>query len=404
MFNMYHCCFICFMKTPLARDVSGRIPSGLIGPAPLPNHRTTVMTAFYFPEATMEWERLELPAMTAAAQQIAKMETAIPVDLAAFKLHENAVEYAEGEHAPLIGPMPDRGPATGIVLKGGRVVASWGMPERQDTAFSLTKGCLGLLTAMAVERSLIPALDAPVSASVGIQEFQGANAVVTWRQLMTLTSEWRGRIAGIPDSIDFHRNVPKRPDDPPKGSPRERAAPGEYWEFNDVRVNAFALALTQAWGEGLEAVLDREIMAPIGAGPGWRWYGYEGWTTVIGGEPVPVVSGGAHWGGGLIASSWDLARIGLLYQQRGMWGDRQLVSPLWFDALRSGSRLKPEFGLIWWNNSRATIPVLSPQAIWSSGISNFLLVDPELDLVVVLRWFDVPRRDAILTMIREALA
>ena len=359
----------------------------------------------YVPADDDSWERAGSPAFDALARDFARIETRVPVDLLAFKFQENSVEYAEGDCAAIIGPLPDRGPATGLVLHRGRIAAQWGMPARQDIAFSVTKGALSLLAGLALDRGLIPALDAPVSQTVATPEFaSGANAAITWRQLMTLTSEWQGRLWGIPDSIDFHRTVPKRPDDPPKGSPRERRAPGAHWEFNDVRVNVLALALTHAWGEGLEDVLAREVMAPLDAAGGWRWHGYDGAQAVIDGRAVPVVSGGAHWGGGMIASSHDLARLGLLYARRGLWGGRRIAPALWFDALRQPTPLKPEFGLMWWNNGTGLIPALSPQAIWSSGIANLLVVDPAHDLVVVLRWYDVPQRDEMLARIVAALA
>jgi len=355
------------------------------------------MSTRYFPSSDSEWERISSPALEDAAARFSSWETSVPIDLQSFKYQENT-DLGEGEYAPIIGPLPDRGPATGIVLQSGRIAAIWGAPERRDTAFSVSKGCLGILTGLALDRGLIPALDAPVSATVQTPEFSsGANAAITWRHLMTLTSEWEGTLWGIPDSIDFHRNVPKGPEDLPKGSPRKRYAPGQKWEFNDVRVNAFALALTHAWQEPLDLVLQREIARPIGIPDGWDWSGYNNSITTIDGRQVPVVVGGAHWGGGLIASSFDLARLGLLYATRGAWAERQLVSAPWFDALRSPTPLKPEFGLIWWNNSTGAIAPLSRQAIWSAGIANFLAVDPVRDIVVVLRWFDIPRRNEILS-------
>ncbi|MBH1973516.1 MAG: serine hydrolase [Rhodobacteraceae bacterium] len=354
------------------------------------------------PGSDADWAAESTFAFAGLGAVIAGWETKVPIDIKSFKLHENTVEYAEGDCARIIGPMPDRGPATGMILHRGEIVAQWGTPARRDVAFSVTKGCLSMLAGMALDRGLIPALDAPVSASVTAPEFGSANATITWRQLMTLTSEWQGSLWGIPDSIDFHRTVPKPASGPAKGSPRDRRAPGTLWEFNDVRVNVLALALTLAWGESLDEVLRREVMTPIGATPDWIWHGYDNAEIQIAGKAVPVVSGGAHWGGGLIASTYDLARLGLLYARRGDWG-KALVSPLWFDALRAPTPLKPEFGLMWWNNGGQLIPPLSRQAIWSSGIANFLCVDPARDLVVVLRWYDVLRRDEILARIVAAL-
>jgi CubicO group peptidase (beta-lactamase class C family) len=290
------------------------------------------------------------------------------------------------------------------VIHRGQVAAQWGEPGRADIAFSVTKSALSTLAGLALAEGRIPALDGTVRESVDAAEFASApNDAITWRHLLTLTSEWRGSLWGIPDSIDWNRAVPKRPDSPPKGTQRQTFPPGGFWEFNDVRVNVLALGLTHVFGESLEDVLRRRIMNPIGASPDWRWHGYIGSEITLGGRRIPAVSGGAHWGGGLVISSFDLARLALLYARRGRWGDTVVLPTLWFDAIRAPTALNPNFGLMWWVNSGGTIPALSRSAIWGSGIANFLVVDPERDLVIVLRWYDVPRRDELLARIVGAL-
>ena len=363
-----------------------------------------MMSKPYFPGADSDWASVEVPAMVEAVGEIAGWETSVSLDLKAWKLAENEIEYAEGIHAPIIGPMPDRGPATGMVVHRGAIIGSWGTVNRPEIAFSVSKGALSALAGIALADGLIGSLDMPVSASIDAPEFAEApNNAITWRHLLTLTSEWQGSLWGIPDSIDFNRAVPKRPDSLPKGTLRDRHVPGRYWEFNDVRVNVLALALTHVFGASLETVLRERVMDPIGASRDWQWNGYEGARITLGGVSVPVVAGGAHWGGGMVVSTTDLARLGLLYARRGQWSGRTVVDRLWFDALRAPGWINPAFGLMWWNNSANTIPVLSPSAIWSSGIANFLVVDPDRDLVIVMRWYDIPRRDEIIGKIIAAL-
>ncbi len=116
-----------------------------------------------------------------------------------------------------------------------------------------------------------------------------------------------------------------------------------------------------------------------------------------------MVAGGGHWGGGLVISAWDLARLAALHLARGRWGRQRLVSDSWFDRIRETTRQRPDFGLMWWNNREGTIPALSRRAIWGSGIANLLVADPARDLVIVLRWYDVLRRDDLLQRITEAV-
>ncbi|MBB6255320.1 serine hydrolase domain-containing protein [Nitrospirillum iridis] len=336
--------------------------------------------------------------------QVRGWETPIPSDLAAFKLHENAVEYQEGPHAPLVGPLPPRGPATGLVIQRGRVVGQWGTPDRPDVAFSVTKTALSVVAGLAVADGLIDDLDRPVAERVALDAFATDwNRGITWRHLLTLTSEWSGSLWGIPDSIDWHRTVPKRPDDPPKGTWRVRQSPGSHWEFNDVRVNVLALALTRLVGEDLGDVLRRRVLDPLGAVDPWSWHGYTGSGIVIGDRSVPVVAGGGHWGGGLQISARDLGKLGQLHLARGRWNGDALLPDSWFDSIREATPQRPDFGLMWWTNRRGTIPALSEQAIWGSGIANLIVVEPAHDAVIVLRWYDVSRRDEILARILGAL-
>lgn len=332
-------------------------------------------------------------------------ETHLPVDIASFKLDENLAEYEEGAHGRLVGPLPPRGPATGLVLHRGEIAGYWGEPARADTAFSVTKGALSVLTGLALSRGLIASLDDAVHRSVDSGVFSEApNSAVTWRHLLTMTSEWRGTLWGIPDSIDWNRTVPKRPDAPKKGTPRQTFNPGEYWEFNDVRVNVLAFALTVLFRENLEDVFRSEIMKPAGASDNWHWHGYDTSTVAIAGREIPVVAGGGHWGGGLIIPAFDLARLALLHARQGLIDSRTIVPHTWFRQVGVPSSLNPSFGLMWWTNANGAIPALSGEAIWGSGISNLVVADPVKDLVVVLRWYDVTRRDDILARIATALA
>jgi len=55
----------------------------------------------------------------------------------------------------------------------------------------------------------------------------------------------------------------------------ESGTPGTTYEYNDVRVNALALAALNVWRKPLPQVLKENLMDEIGASNTWRWYGYE---------------------------------------------------------------------------------------------------------------------------------
>ena len=100
------------------------------------------------------------------------------------------------------------------------------------------------------------------------------------------------------------------------------------------------------------------------------------------------VSGGGHFGGGMFISTRDHARFGLLFLRNGRWGDEQIVPQWWIEALREPTPVRRDYGLMWWlNTDRERIPGAPASAFWASGFGgNYIYIDQENDLLIVLRW------------------
>ena len=119
-------------------------------------------------------------------------------------------------------------------------------------------------------------------------------------------SDWEGTLWGKPEWAD-------RPaQDAGTWRTRPRVEPGTVYEYNDVRVNALALATLMVWRRPLPEVLKERIMDPIGASNTWRWYGYDNSWVILDGRQVQSVSGGGHWGGGMFINDWEMDRLGLI--------------------------------------------------------------------------------------------
>ncbi|MEZ5726951.1 MAG: serine hydrolase [Burkholderiaceae bacterium] len=225
-------------------------------------------------------------------------------------------------HNRLLGPVSARGPASGVILLGGREVAHWGEPDRPDLTFSIAKTYLALLAGVAFDRGLIADLDAPIGASVHGIGFEGAhNGSISWRHMLQMCSEWSGACWGIPDQVDhFRTTTPPWPgaEAGTKGEARTLRRAGTYWEYNDVRVNQFSLALLHLFGRPLPEVFREAIAGPAGASDDWRWDGYDNAWTTVQGRKTQSVPGGTHWGGGVTISARDQARIGQMLLRRGL--------------------------------------------------------------------------------------
>ncbi|MEM6661758.1 MAG: serine hydrolase [Pseudomonadota bacterium] len=310
------------------------------------------------------------------------------------------------EDGAVIGPTRERGDPSGMILRGGKIVAEWGPVDRADMTFSITKSYIALVAGIAVADGLIPDLDAPARELVPDLFEAEQNRAVTWRHLLTNASEWEGTLWGKADRIDRHRILgTPSPGAPPKGSHRDLAAPGGFWEYNDVRVNVCAYALMRVLRRPLPEVLRERIMDPIGASPDWEWHGYESSWVQIDGRDMQSVSGGGHWGGGMMISTRDHARAGLLVASNGRWGDRQILPEGWIDQCLSPCALNPQYGFLWWlNGTQEQAPSAPRSSVFAIGVGrNAIWLDRDLDLVAVVRWIEGSAFDGFCARVMDAI-
>ena len=305
----------------------------------------------------------------------------------------------------IIGPTRPRGDPSGLILRGGRKVAAWGPTGAADMTFSVTKSYLALVAGIAVEDELFE-LDQTVSSTVPALFDTEQNVSITWRHLLQQTSEWQGTLWGKADRIDRNRSLDAAPGQPSlKGTHRDLAPPGTYWEYNDIRVNVLSLALLHAFRRPLPEVLKSRIMDPIGASDSWEWLGYDNAWLDLDGRKVQSVPGGGHWGGGLFISTEDHARIGQMMLQRGQFDDHQILPEAWIDACLTPCSLNPSYGLMWWlNTNRSLVPSAPETSFFAIGVGrNAIWVEPSLDLVAVVRWIDRDAFDGFVAHVLEAV-
>jgi CubicO group peptidase (beta-lactamase class C family) len=323
-----------------------------------------------------------------------------------------------------IGAFRERGDPAGIILRNGYIVAEWGDPQRVDVTYSVTKSFLSTVVGVAVDRGLIRGVHDPVHANMSpvltlgheralaeggaegtgvspLEPFETPhNRRITWDHLLRQTSDWEGTLWGKPDWAD-------RPSgDPATWGTRPRDEPGTVYQYNDVRVNALALAALNVWRRPLPEALKEHVMDPIGASNTWRWYGYHNSWVVLDGRMVQSVSGGAHWGGGMWISARDLARFGYLTLREGRWGERQVLSREWIAMARTPGAAQPTYGYMNWflNPGRAFLPSAPETAVVHLGAgTNLVYVDPEHDLVVVARWIERSAMDGLVQRVIAAV-
>jgi CubicO group peptidase (beta-lactamase class C family) len=298
------------------------------------------------------------------------------------------LQWAAEPYSDPVGPLADRGDPSGLIVRGGRIVAEWGEPERVDMTFSVTKTFLAHVVGIAIDDGLIGDVQMPVSSQVDDERFHTEhNAPITWDQLLRQTSGWWGELWGKPAWAD--RPGENAFDDLVTGPPD----PGSAYEYNDVRVNALALAATHVFRRELPDILRERIMDPIGASDGWVWHGYHNSYAEIDGERLLSVSGGGHWGGGMFIDAFDMARLGLLDLNRGVWDGERLLSDAFFDAALEPGEHNPGYGYMnFFLNAPGTrfhSDAIPANAYFHLGAgTNVIFVSPDHDLVAVVRWID----------------
>jgi CubicO group peptidase (beta-lactamase class C family) len=274
-------------------------------------------------------------------------------------------------------------------------------------SFSIAKSYLSVLAGLAVMRGLIRDIDEPVAATAVDDDFASEhNRGITWRQLLQQTSEWQGTLWDKPDSIDHNRDIGKSElGRAHKGQPRALQPPGTLWEYNDVRVNRLSLSLLQRFRRALPEVLREAVMDPIRASSDWQWQPYRNSWVDLDGRRLPSVPGGSHWGGGLWMSTRDHARFALLVHRQGCWQDRALLDARWLREIRRPCPQNPQYGLLWWLNSgRAQFPSAPESCYAARGAgSNVIWLDPEHDLIAVVRWIDKAALDGFVRLVLDGV-
>lgn len=289
----------------------------------------------------------------------------------------------------IIGPVRPRGDPSGLIIHKGDV-SRWGPIDAPDMTFSVTKSYLAIMAGLAWADGLID-LNAPCRETVSDLFDAPQNRGITWTHLLQQTSEWEGTLWGKADRIDRNRELGAAPGAPSrKGTHRDLTAPGGFWEYNDIRVNVLSLALMRTFRRPLPEVLKDRVMDPIGASQDWEWHGYSNSWEDIDGRRIQSVSGGAHWGGGLMIPTSDHAKVGQLMLQRGVWAGQQLIPEAWIDQCLTPCTLNPGYGFLWWLNQNGETASSAPAtSYFAIGVGrNAIWIDPDLDLVAVVRWID----------------
>jgi CubicO group peptidase (beta-lactamase class C family) len=281
-----------------------------------------------------------------------------------------------------------------VVLRGGKLVfetyrkgddENWDTkleqvaftPETLHDVRSVSKSVVSLLIGIAIDRKLIASVDEPVLSF--FPEYADLRTPETdriqLRHLLTMTAGLHANEEISYESpLNTERLIYESAD--PYRTVIElgvRHPPGEIWHYNSGCTMLLSAVLQKVTGKELPDFAREALFEPLGI---TDFY----WTTV-------APSGEAAAGAGLRLRPRDMAKVGQLLLNRGVWNGRRVVSTDWLDAsvqqLYRGW-LGNGYGLHWWiGQSRVGERDFSWIAGWGYGGQRVFVV-PEADVVVAI--------------------
>jgi CubicO group peptidase (beta-lactamase class C family) len=94
-----------------------------------------------------------------------------------------------------------------------------------------------------------------------------------------------------------------------------------------------------------------------------------------------------------------------LFLHGGKWKNLQLISQDWVRAVHQSSITNKDYGYLWWINTSKEWKDVSSEIYYANGLGgNFIVIDNEHSLVVVVRWIDSSRMGEFMSLVEQSIA
>jgi len=275
-----------------------------------------------------------------------------------------------------------------VIVRGGELQAAWHDrgTDRIGPVYSCTKSVLSTLIGIAIGQGAIGGVGDRLGDYMALPP--GADerlCEVTLEHLLTMTPGW-----DWPDFDKPYKEMKKSADWCSFVLSRPFAhQPGDAFTYNSGGSHLLSAVLTKATGLSAASFARRELFGKLG-------FRQTSWPSNCG-----VNEGGA----GLAMSALDLAKLGMLYAERGEWQGRRVVPAEWIEAAVSPrhkgfSHYEPQifgsYGYHWWISDKEHNGTADLYFALGFG-GQYLFVVPERALVVVIRKQLAGRHNAMLS-------
>jgi len=241
--------------------------------------------------------------------------------------------------------------------------------EATQSSLSAAKSFVSTLVGIAIEEGFINSLDDPITTYIPeLLERDDRFANISLRHLVTMSSGIRFiRDESDPFSDDFITSA----------SPDLRVAalesqiveaPGVNAHYNDYNPLLVGMALERATGMSVSEYMQTRLWGPMGAEADGSW------------DMDSEISGFEKMSVGINGRAIDFAKLGWLYLNGGMNGQKQVVPASWVEeATRADDSTDParQYQYLWW--------VDEPRgAFYAEGnFCQYIYIYPAADLVLV---------------------
>lgn len=277
-----------------------------------------------------------------------------------------------------------------VVVKDGKLIVEkyWRgeTPETSRPVFSVTKSVASTLVGLAQDDGDLTIDD---RASKYIPQWRdGPSETVTIRNILANDSgrQWDPdldyrRLFLIENRSEFAIGL------------GQMAEPGKVWAYNNAAIQSLDRILHDATGKRPYEMARDRIFQPLGMK-----------HTRITNDAAAQSSDVA---GGMVSTCLDMARFGMLFEQRGNWQGQQIVPEAWVEEATGApsQKLNAAYGYLWWLNRVGDIrepidpgsslpPVVQPEKQMAPGApedmyaavgfgGQVVLVDPGSRTIVV---------------------
>jgi CubicO group peptidase (beta-lactamase class C family) len=250
--------------------------------------------------------------------------------------------------------------------------------------WSVTKSVMSILAGIALDRDDLTSLDQTLADFLPpvVDSLPDDKGGITVRQLLTMTCglEWHeldgggqyGEWVRSPDMVEYVIDLPWQ------------YPPGEVFHYHTGCTHLLSVVLTEATGTPMLEFARHNLFEPLGIEDAEWWTDERGYFT---------------GGMGLHLRPRDMMRIGELFLREGRWDGAQVVPAAWVRESTSAHvstgpaiPFGHEYGYLWWVGRGQ-----GRDFYFANGYGGqFILVSPELDLVVVATstWRDFTWQEA----------